>query len=77
MYEISLQKTFMRPLDRANKFASIERRAKKRCGRPLRTKDGREGPGREEAMTRRPDLAISAMRCFPLVAVFSLILRPS
>jgi hypothetical protein len=28
---------------RANKFASIERRAKKRCGRPLRTKDGREG----------------------------------
>jgi hypothetical protein len=31
-----------------------ERRAKKRCGRPLGTKDGREGPGREEAMTRRP-----------------------
>jgi hypothetical protein len=56
---------------------STERRAKKGCGRPLGTKDGRQGPGREEAMTMRPDLAISAMRCFPLVAVFGLILRPS
>ena len=45
---------FLRADLRANEFASIERQAKKSRGRPLGTKDGREGPGREEAMTRRP-----------------------